>query len=446
MFDSNSNHETEARNSLPVLVPPEGTQYVCPGATQPISRSVHFARLAAFDPKCRDCALRRDTGQLPRSTVRSLASAAKRLPRTSLVGEDGLRGVHLNEITRPRAERIAERFAAFVWERSPRTLVSAADRLRDAYENARARGARSPRPRVVVGRDDRPSSPEIASGVVAALRRFGCEVVDVHTVARPVLWYAVSHLEATAGVHVTGSGTPASWTGLDFVDRDGVPIVDPELLDRFDDERRIPARPSRGGGSLRSFRALVPYEAGLWRHFHALRPLRLVIGSGSTLIRGTLEQLFARLPCRPVLLDLPRRPRDLRREDDRDVERIAQEVRQRRADVGFLVDEDGQRAALVDERGTLVAMPQLRRLVAQEIRGDDPAAAVISDTLTSPIEMLDQLHRTDARFGTTRDGRCWFGSPTPSSDAILLLAHVLSALSRDDALCSRRIDELCAAA
>ncbi|HUG91582.1 MAG TPA: hypothetical protein VML55_12140, partial [Planctomycetaceae bacterium] len=74
--------------------------YICPGDTHPISRSVHLSRLAAFYPKCRDCALRHETGQLPQQTLVRIHSTERRVQRKSLLTAEGLRGVYLNEIDR----------------------------------------------------------------------------------------------------------------------------------------------------------------------------------------------------------------------------------------------------------------------------------------------------------------------------------------------------------
>jgi len=140
----------------------ESKAYICPGETHAISRSVHLARLAAAFPPCRECPLREDGS---RFAVRELPIVESELPaprRRELPAVEGLRGVFVNEITRHFAESVATRFAEMLWERAP------VHGPNDGID----RGARVARPTVVVGYDDRPSSPTIFAAAVAGLRRW----------------------------------------------------------------------------------------------------------------------------------------------------------------------------------------------------------------------------------------------------------------------------------
>ena len=127
-----------------------------------------------------------------------------------------------------------------------------------------------PGPSVVVAHDERPSSPDIVTGVGQALRRMGCQVVDIGLATRPCLMFAIDHLKAAGGIQVTGAGCEPGMTGLDFVGQGGLPCSAPEELDRIAERfRQRYSRPSRRPGSQRTFQASIPYAAGLWKHFHA---------------------------------------------------------------------------------------------------------------------------------------------------------------------------------
>ncbi len=143
--------------------------YVCPGETHPISRAVHLGRLAAFYPACRECPYRADTGQLATHQLELVESVSKRVERETLFTNDGVRGVHRNELTRSKAAEIATALAGMLWEEA---IVS-------VDENSVERAGRALRPSVVVGYDERPSSPDIVTGVTSALRRMGCQVIDI---------------------------------------------------------------------------------------------------------------------------------------------------------------------------------------------------------------------------------------------------------------------------
>src|SRR5207237_3885958 len=114
-------------------------------------------------------------------------------------------------------------------------------------------------PTVVIAYDERPSSPEIVTGVGIGLRRMGCRVIDIGLATRPCFWFAVDHLQAAAGIHVTGAGCDPAWTGLDFVTRGAIPCSRGGELDRIQScfEQGY-SRPSRRPGSQRTFQAQIP--------------------------------------------------------------------------------------------------------------------------------------------------------------------------------------------
>ena len=198
-----------------MFTPASEKLYICPGETHPISRAVHLSRLSAYFPACRDCPFRNDTGHLPRQTIERLQETERRVQRKSLFTAEGVRGKYLNELTRSKAEKYAAALAELVWEHAP--FVA---HVEDAPRKGRRAG-----PTVVIGHDERPSSPDIVMGVAASLRRMGCAVVDVSRCTEPCFRFAVDHLQAAAGIYVTGAGCGPAWTGLDFVGAQASPSV-----------------------------------------------------------------------------------------------------------------------------------------------------------------------------------------------------------------------------
>lgn len=419
-------------------------QYVCPGETHPISRSVHLGRLAAFYPACRDCPYRDETGQIPAHILEIARNTEKPPERISLYTAEGVRGIHRNELTRSRAAQFATALAGFLWE-------DAITRLNDEMAD---RSCRVQKPAVVVGYDERPSSPDIVTGVTAALRRMGCQVVDIALTTKPCLWFAVDHLKASAGVLVTGAGCDPAWTGLDFVGREVLPFSRGGTLDRLEILEQSPAgRQTRHAGPHRCFQAFVPYEASLWKHFHALRSLKVAFASPSRLVLRTIERTFANLPCRLITVSVPGRARDLTSRRDPDLLRLSEGVRGATADLGVLIDDDGQTAAFCDEHGRLVPAGVVSKLVVSRMLSVNPAGTIAVENAAIPelrtaIENVggdvvdggataETMSRTvaesQALIGCGISGRMWFAEKYPACDAILTLARVLEALSQGDA-------------
>jgi len=388
--------------------------------------------------------LRTDTGQLPKQTIDRLHRTERRVPRRSLFAAEGVRGVYLNELTRSQAGRFAEALASLLWDESP--LVGGRDTGRPV--------SRRTGPVVVVGFDERPASPDIVTGITAVLRRMACQVIDIGLTTKPCFWFTADHVQAAAGIFVTGAGREMSWTGLDFVGREATPMSPGTGLEQI--EARLEQsvqRPTRSSGSQRMFQAAVPYEAGLWKHFHALRPLTICCGCPVRQVRRTLTQLFDRLPCRLKFVPIPDRLRQLDATDDPDVQALGRAVRDADAHLGLLIDDDAQRCAFVDEQGKLIPSRQISRVIADVVLSDRPGHTLVieEDTLETlrPLiedaggscvgsgpsagELSRAMRAHSAVFAGGDSGRFWFRENIPTSDAILTLSRILEARSKSDA-------------
>jgi len=432
------------------------TLYHCPGEEHPISRSVHLSRLAAFYPKCRDCQHRGDTGHLPQQTVERIQSTEKRVQRPSLLTDEGVRGVYLNELTRQRAARMAGAFASLLWEAAP--LKGRLDSKTPHVKNRRQG------PSIVIGQDQRSSSPDIVLGVSAMLRRMGCQVIAVGLVTRPCFNFCVSHLEATAGILVTGSGCDQAWSGLDFVTKSAKPvsrfqagstIKESESITLEDIETRAAEgfdRPTRNAGHQRRFQASTPYESGLWKHFHALRPLRISCGCPVWILTKTLSRLFERLPCDLQLIELPTRKRDLNSGDDPDIEVVAKHVLENQSHLGLVIDDDGSRCRFIDDCGLPISDADAVCLIAALTHSDHAKTGIsLQDGVRELVEpkleefltnvysaapfrrgLFESMLLNDSTIGVGDSAEIWFQEIIPTCDAILTLARMLQSLSQSD--------------
>ena len=297
-----------------------------------------------------------------------VSASAKRKANALVRTARGFRGVYLNELDRRHAISWAMALAALLWDENVVTLRGGVA----PHDLSRRIG-----PTVVVGYDERPASPDILTGVILGLRRMSCTVVDVGLTTEPCLAFAVHHLHAEAGIYVTGAGCEPIQIGFDVRLRHGLP-PDESFLNAWEALQRQPiVRRSRSSGSVRAFPATVPYEANLWKHFHALRPLHVACGTSSSQLLARLERLFARLPGRFTPLKLPVRRRDLRNPDDPDVVRIANAVREQSAHFGVVIDDDAMAVAVLDERGQLVHSNRWESLIVRHLLREHGPGKVI---------------------------------------------------------------------
>lgn len=427
--------------SVSTIATPTAREYTCPGESHPISRAVHYARMAAFYPQCRHCEHRHDAGHLPQQIV-ELPEPLLGGARPTRLESGGIRGAFLNELTRPLAEQYAAAFAAMLWERRPLRMRHPADPVAPP----RQRG-----PLVVVGQDERPAATELVVGVATSLRRMGCQVVDVGTVSNPCFWFAVEHLEASGGVYVTGHGCGPAGIGLDFLEERAIPWARGGSLDRLqavvaDGARRT----SRQGGSQRTFRVHIPYEAGLLRHFHGLRPLQIGLVCLSPTVEPHLTELLSGQTCRMERMSAPV-ANDASRAMSLALERLEEKVRDERLDAGLLLGDDGQQCRVLDERGIILPTAVLAVRLGERIIHESRSRTIVLDMGlgTAAADQLSQrggevvasegtteamarsMQSAGAAFGCDAHDRFWFGDCVPHCDGLSTLARVLQLLSRN---------------
>ncbi len=424
-------------------------RYTCPGEPGDISRSIHLARLAASYAKCRVCPARREAGGLniPESPAPNRDAALSLRSDELLRTATGFRGIYLNHLDRTAAITWAAALGALLWEDD--------DGVQGDALRSLAAPMRHTAPTVVIGYDDRPAAPDILTGAALGLQRMSCQVIDIGMATEPCVAFAVHHLSADAGLYVTGSGCDPAWIGFDLRRRHGLP-PETHFLQRWQEIGRQPsARPSRRGGSLRPFPMAALYEANLWKHFHALRPLHAVIGTTSQQMAARLERIFSRLAGRMHAVRLPVRRRDLNNANDVDVQQVGQAVREHRAHLGAVIDEDGLTCGFLNERGELVDALQVAALIIRHLLRDHGGGDVVltpetwdnlapaasahggQPLLASSDECAARLLAANGLLAVGGNDRFWFGGDSPACDAVITLAVVMQALSLSDAEFSR---------
>ena len=438
-------------SSEPVLA-----SYTCPGELYSIPREIHLARLAAYYSKCRDCEHRFDSDRVYFKRDEPKSVSERPATRTTLVSEEGVRGVYLNELDRNRALLWGEAIAALLWEEQPMMAMGKPPEEEQVFLAVSAVGSRPAAfqsPTVVVGFDERPSSPDIVTGVVLGLRRMGCSVIDLGQTMLPTLAFHVFSKDANGGLFVTGAGCNPSWTGFDILKKGAGPISLSGLQQIEQFVKNGVGRQTRQIGAHRPYQGQAEYEASLESGFHALRPLKIVCGTSTRMLPRALDRLFAKLPCDLIQLALPTRQRNLFDPRDVDLVRVATKVVEGQFHLGLIIDDDGRHSAFITDKGRLVTPREIARLLIEVALREHHAGQFILSTCwlaearkwlegreaiaidggEAASEIVARLTEREALMALSADGRVWYRQTFAACDALLVLAGILQALSLSDA-------------
>ncbi len=255
--------------------------------------------------------------------------------------------------------------------------------------------------RVLVCRDPRPSGPMLEAAVISGLLAVGCEVIDLGICPTPSLQLAVPRLSARGGISITGGHNPPEWNALKFVREDGLyfnAIQGEELLDVFHQGSVARARWDGIASTVREEDAIAPHEQALLARFDAeplrRRRLRVAVDCANGSCALLMPRWLAALGCEvlPInddpSLPFPRLP-------EPSIASAAQAralVRAGHADLGLVLDADGERLSLVDETGRPLSEELTLPLAADAALARRLGPVVTNVSTTGLVELVAERH------------------------------------------------------
>jgi phosphomannomutase len=231
--------------------------------------------------------------------------------------------------------------------------------------------------KIVVGRDSRVSGPMFHRIVVGTLQLVGCEVIDIGLTTTPGCQLSVEFHHAAGGLMLSASHNPIEWNALKCIGASGLFLEAAEgaamraLIDQgipyasWDAIGTVTRDEEAAARHIEAVLA-IPYvdvEGIRARRFKVA--LDCVRGAGATVMPALLE----RLGCEVVAINMEPDGR-FPREPEPTAEHLGELetlVRENDADIGFAVDPDVDRLALVSDRGTAIGEDYTLALAAKVV-------------------------------------------------------------------------------
>lgn len=220
---------------------------------------------------------------------------------------------------------------------------------------ARARHPQDEALVIAVGRDNRPSSPELAKALIDGLNAGGVDVLDVGTVPTPMAWWAEKTQHTDGAIQITGSHNPPEWNGIKMSLR-GASVFGADIQELH--RLIVSGELVEGVGSIEARDIYDAYVNDVADRFAPARKVKVVVdcgnGSGALVAVRLLEQFGAEVV--PLYCEsdgtFPNHHPDPT-VDENLVDLIAA-VREHSAELGIAFDGDADRIGAVDEHGSVV--------------------------------------------------------------------------------------------
>ena len=310
--------------------------------------------------------------------------------------EYDIRGLVANELTPEFAEQLGRGFGRFLLEKDP--------------------AAQS----IVLGRDHRVSSPDLASAFSRGVRSYGVEVISIGVVPTPVSYFAAHVLPVDGLCMITGSHNPPEYNGFK------VGIGKSTLAGSEVQELKSHVVEARDGG--RSAREsdhdiIVPYI-----HFvveslgMTIRPIRVVCDAGNGTGGLVGPRLLRALGHHVIELFCNLDGTFPNHHPDPTVEANLRDLQKKvadcKADVGIAWDGDADRIGAIDEKGSILWGDQLMILFSRDVLAERPGAAIVGEVKCSQT-LYDDIEKHGGRAIMWKAGHSLIKSKMKEEHALL---------------------------
>ena len=277
-----------------------------------------------------------------------------------------IRGTYPEEINAGVCRALGTGFAAFVTEVEPMTTA------------------------VVIGRDMRPSGPELVDAFVEGVLGQGLDVIDIGLASTDLLYFASGRLDMP-GVMFTASHNPAGYNGIKLCRSGAAPVGEESGLSTV---KRVAAEgavevaaANRGRRSEQDLMDDFVRHVSSFIDVSALRPLKVVADTANGMGGLVVPEVFSGLPFDLEILypdlDGTFPNHEANPLDPKNLVDLQARVTETGADVGLAFDGDADRVFLVDELGQPVSGSLTTALLARSILAQNPGSKIIYNLICS---------------------------------------------------------------
>jgi phosphomannomutase / phosphoglucomutase len=241
---------------------------------------------------------------------------------------------------------------------------------------------------IVVGGDNRLSTPELKASFIKGLLSTGCNVTDIGVVSTPLLYFATCKLGMDGGINITASHNPKQYNGIKIVGKMAHAVCGDELQVVFNIAQERAFKDGKGTLTTRDD-ILDLYIEEMKEKIEIKKPLKVIIDAGNGVTGESAPALLRAFGCEVTELyceldgNFPNH--EANPEDEENLTDMIEMMKTGEYDIGIGFDGDGDRIGIVDEKGNHYAADLHLLLLAKDLLSREPGASIVFDVKASQI-------------------------------------------------------------
>jgi len=219
---------------------------------------------------------------------------------------------------------------------------------------------------VLVGCDDRASSPEVFEALCDGITSAGVDVVSIGQCTTPTIYFATATMGFDAAVMITASHNPPEYNGLKVCKTDALPVDYSTGLSDLEQMIAGDIVPAEKSGTVSEVDVRGDYLNFLRQYLPDLSKLKMGVDCSNGMAPLLIKDLLGTKP--KYIFDeidgtFPNHPPNPLEEEN--CAEIKQLVKDNNLDIGLIFDGDADRVMFIDEQGRFVQPDLITGVLAE---------------------------------------------------------------------------------
>ncbi len=279
--------------------------------------------------------------------------------------------------------------------------------------------------KIVIGRDVRKSSPDLAGALANGITDMGCDVIDIGLCGTEMIYFSTPKFNADGGIMITASHNPPEYNGLKFVREGSKPMgYDSDL--KYIEEMIVNddlGNVADSKGTVERIDVMDEFVKSLAKVYNKnlIKPFKVVVNAGNGCVGPALDAIEPDLPVTMIKVhhnpdpDFPNGvPNPLLPENRQST---IDAIKENNADLGVAWDGDYDRCFFFDENGEFIEGYYIVGLLAKSILKKFPGEYIVHDPRLV-WNTVDIVNKAGGKAVVSKSGHAYIKQKMREVDAI----------------------------